>query len=283
MTDPVAPTTAADVLPENGEVKAENHADEIPRLDKILVVVVSAVLVLIGGLLASSLFAQWGMYHAAAASALELKAEGGHLVLSFTRAFDFAVIKTSVVFMGMLVTFVGALYVLRAQREAFALQVSPRSRARATLRTASPGLVIVTLGVSTVNVAVVTKNEVTLTFPQSPTNRGQSQAVPTTVPRSVEIDLTPGQALSGQNATLLRRLVDAHRSQPGSRITIEASSGAGQTVEERLAADQQLAQELQAELVKLGVEPNRIVFTSYGKEVPSDRPLGRAIVRLSTP
>lgn len=81
--------------------------------------------------------------------------------LAFTRAADFAIVKTSVTFLGFVLALVGALYVLRVSSSSYSLGVKASGK-EANLSTTSPGLVMVTLGVVAVVSALFSKSDVNI-------------------------------------------------------------------------------------------------------------------------
>jgi len=116
-------------------------------LTAALYVTVTIVLACVTLILAGNLWMQYGTYH----SGLQLVHDGatadqlsGTLVLS--RAWDFAVIKTCSLFLAFTLIFVGALYVLRQNEQAYEAHLESVG-VKAALQTSSPGLVLATLGV----------------------------------------------------------------------------------------------------------------------------------------
>lgn len=77
-------------------------------------------------------------------------------VLTFARALDAAIIKTSGLFLGYVLVFTGALYVLRIATSQYRFNVKS-GRHSGTLQTSSPGLVMITLGVFLVALTVSNK------------------------------------------------------------------------------------------------------------------------------
>jgi len=112
-----------------------------------LFVVVCLVLVLIGGLLVLNLWFQHSNYQTAIAIALKEDGPSHDHIVTYARAWDFAVAKTSSLFVSFLLIFVGALYVLRAGQSSFALKVTGVGSSGA-LESSSPGLVMIALGVT---------------------------------------------------------------------------------------------------------------------------------------
>jgi hypothetical protein len=130
-------------------------------LDKKLFFVVGGLLLLICILLMINLFLQWNNYN----QGIKLAVEGGQnqhaMVLTYSRAMDFAFVKTSTIFLGFVLVFVGALYLLRINEVAynFAVKNGPTN---VSFQTASPGLVLVTLGVITVLFTTYNKSYVSI-------------------------------------------------------------------------------------------------------------------------
>src|SRR5690242_15724930 len=122
-------------------------------LDILLFAVVASAAVYVFVLLSFSLHSQMNTYSTAIQSALKDPQRGDAVALAYARASDFAIIKISVIFLGFIMAFVGALYVLRTATAAFLLSVTPQQGAPASLQTSSPGLVMIALGVITINCA----------------------------------------------------------------------------------------------------------------------------------
>lgn len=92
------------------------------RFDAAIFVTITLVLLALFVLLASNLFLQFLNYKAAITVALDNpKVIDYASVLSYSRAWDFAVVKTSALFLSFLLIFSGALYVLRAGETNFEL------------------------------------------------------------------------------------------------------------------------------------------------------------------
>jgi len=128
-----------------------------PSLDWRLFLVVSLILTAITALFVIGLFVQWRGYNAGLQVALTDPVDHG-AALSYSRGLDAAIIKSSALFLGYLLVFTGALYVLRSATAAYQLSVKTGTQ-NGTLQTTSPGLVIITLGVLLITVTIVTKSE----------------------------------------------------------------------------------------------------------------------------
>jgi hypothetical protein len=117
------------------------------RLTQSIYWTVSAILVFIALILTVNLWVQYGTYRAAVASSLsglDTRELVGALV--FTRAWDFAVVKTCSLFLAFILIFLGALYVLRQGEQGYRARIDS-GLMKATLQSSSPGLVLATLGV----------------------------------------------------------------------------------------------------------------------------------------
>lgn len=134
------------------------------RLDRTLIRAVAATLFALGLLTAACLHFQWQEYGSAITHALAQAVPDNSAALSFGRALDAAVVKTSSLALGFSVVFLGALYVLRTATAAYKMNVADGA-VKGALETSSPGLVMVTLGLVIVAVVVLTKSDVNYTAP----------------------------------------------------------------------------------------------------------------------
>lgn len=132
---------------------SQDHAG----LDGKLFVAVSLILALLGALCTASLIVQVHTYLAAIQHATQADDTSG--ILSLTRALDAAIVKTSALFLGYVLVFTGALYILRIATAHYRLSVKS-GRTAGNLDTSSPGLVMLTLGVLLVITAIVNKSSV---------------------------------------------------------------------------------------------------------------------------
>jgi hypothetical protein len=130
------------------------------RLDRSLFVVVCIVLGVLLLVLCMSLYVQYGNYRDAIVHGLESVAPIDHAsIISYSRALDFAVVKTTALFLAFALVFVGALYVLRIGEADYRLTASTKG-GRGSLQTSSPGLVMVTLGVILIALVLNAKSAV---------------------------------------------------------------------------------------------------------------------------
>jgi len=143
---------------------ATNSSARTPLFSRQLFVIVTVLLAVQLALLVGNL---WFQYHNYAAGIALAERAGGtadtlSLILIYSRAWDFAVTKTSALFLGFLVIYTGALYVLRSADTAYELSVTQGTQSGATLKSSSPGLVMVTLGSLLVALVLQHKSEVGL-------------------------------------------------------------------------------------------------------------------------
>ena len=117
------------------------------RLDVALFAVVTVVMVLVLAMLSANIVSQYVNYNSGIVSVLSSSAAVDHsAVIAYSRAWDFAIIKTSSFFLSVVVILIGSLYVLRVAR--FDIRVSAQTDFfRSAFSTSSPGLGMVLLGV----------------------------------------------------------------------------------------------------------------------------------------
>jgi len=171
MTDPASPDPAS--IGSGSPPSQDSVVLAEQSLDWRIFLVVSLILIAITALFVAGLFAQWRSYHGGLVVALTPPVDHG-AALSYTRGLDAAIVKSSALFLAYLLVFTGALYVLRSATVGYQLTVQTGSQS-GTLQTASPGLVIITLGVLLIVVTIVTKSELNYTPPPSPVQQQQGQ------------------------------------------------------------------------------------------------------------
>lgn len=135
-------------------------------LDWRLFVIVSAILVILLALFVLGATIQWQSYHAGISAALAEPVKDHAAILSYNRALGAAIVKTSAVFLGYLLVFIGALYVLRTASTSYRLGVRTEHYA-GTLQTSSPGLVIITLGIFLIAVTILTRSDINYKGPSA--------------------------------------------------------------------------------------------------------------------
>src|ERR1700761_2643170 len=82
-------------------------------VDKRIMLVVSAILLLLSGMMVACVGLEWQKYDAAIAVAIKELPPDHAAALSYARALDAAVTKTAALMLAYIVVFLGALYVLR--------------------------------------------------------------------------------------------------------------------------------------------------------------------------
>lgn len=156
------------------------------RLDRYIFGIMTLILAFLSILLYQNLIAQRANYRNGITIALEDPIDHA-AALTYARASDAAVMKLSALFLGFLLIFTGALYVLRNATAQYRLRAKGVGHSGG-LQTSSPGLVVVTLGVLLVGTALVTVQQID--YKSDPTAAdskpaetiapGEATAVPTT-------------------------------------------------------------------------------------------------------
>lgn len=136
--------------------------DHVPsdRFDKAIFLAMSILLIVLVACMISNLRFQYRNYEKGIETARDttsLHRVDHAALLSYSRAWDFAVVRTSALFLSFLLMFTGAMYVLRVGKTDFRLSVE-KGDLKGNLMTSSPGLVMMTLGVSLVACVLISKN-----------------------------------------------------------------------------------------------------------------------------
>ena len=130
------------------------------RLDKAIFIVMSIVLIVLVTFMAFNLKVQYRNYKKGIeATTLDGKRLNHAALISYSRAWDFAVVKTSALFLSFLLMFTGAMYVLRVEKTDIEFLMK-KGDLKGKLITSSPGLVMVTLGVLLVACVLISRNSV---------------------------------------------------------------------------------------------------------------------------
>lgn len=141
----------------------ENNTKPNKTLDNKLFAVVTTMVFFVMTMLGINLHFQYSNYK----KGIELVEDHGSsrpsdhaTLLTYSRAWDFAVVKTSTLFLAFMLIFLGALYILRVAEVSYSLSIaSPESR-KISFSTASPGLVLVTLGTIVVIILLFSKSSI---------------------------------------------------------------------------------------------------------------------------
>jgi hypothetical protein len=140
-----------------------------------LFTVVCCALLFLGGLIVACLFVSNQNYRTGISAAVTSGPPDHVALLSYSRAWDFAVVKFSTVFLAFGIILIGALYVLHKGEVGFHLSVDGPT-GKGALNSSSPGLVMVALGVVLLIAALQTKSEVKY-IPPGPAGNGPSENV----------------------------------------------------------------------------------------------------------
>jgi cytochrome c biogenesis factor len=128
-------------------------------LDNRLFMIVAIMLLFTIVLLTINLVFQHRNYEAGISAAIRSNKIDHAVIISYTRAWDFAVAKVSSIFLAFCLIMVGALYVLRAATASYSLTMANLAQ-KSSLETGSPGLVMITLGVVLMAVVVLSTSKV---------------------------------------------------------------------------------------------------------------------------
>ena len=143
-------------------------------LDIALFFIVTLFLVAVGAMLSWNIYTQYVNYAVAIDSALSGKRTIDHsAVIAYSRAWDFAIVKTSSLFISVIIILIGSLYVLRSAESHFKI-ASQSDWFKGTFSTSSPGLAIILMGVVLAAFSLNYKSDVgykstaTRTFEETP-------------------------------------------------------------------------------------------------------------------
>lgn len=128
-------------------VRALVHHDE--TINRSIAVFIFALFLLVAILMCWSVYEQVKMITLATDVALKAPDVDHAAVLGYSRALNTAVVKTCCVFLGYLLMYLGGLYILRTSRQAFGVEIEGKGL-KGSLNTASPGLVMASLGTALV-------------------------------------------------------------------------------------------------------------------------------------
>lgn len=192
-TDSTAPPRVpADPAPGKPAPINPSSAPELDLVSSNLFKIVSMMLLFISCLLVASLFIQAHPYRDALQAVLSGSPASANMdhsaVITYARGLDAAILKTSALFLGFILIFIGSLYVLRTAEAAYKLIVSG-GPVQGALHTSSPGLVIVTLGVVLTVFVLCSKSDVdyqrtiTKIVQAQPESSGHSQPESTSKPQ----------------------------------------------------------------------------------------------------
>jgi hypothetical protein len=135
-------------------------------LDHRLFLIVGMILALLSVLFVAGLWTVRDTYNRGLQKALVESPVHHEAVLAYARGLDAAFVKTSALFLGFLLVFTGALYVLRIATSHYRLSVKSGHNS-GNLQTSSPGLVIITLGILLIIVTMLTHSVLDYTPPSA--------------------------------------------------------------------------------------------------------------------
>lgn len=162
-------------------VQNNNEKQEsFKKLDIALLVVVILMVVFLMTTLGTNLFFQYTNYSQGISIAAygDSSISANHaVILAYARAWDFAIVKTSTLFLGFILVFVGALYLLRTVEMAYSLTARSSDKIEMGFSTTSPGLVLSTLGVIIIIVLLFTKTEIRYEEPIIPNLANEERSV----------------------------------------------------------------------------------------------------------
>lgn len=137
-------------------------------------------------LLSVNLYFQYHNYSLAIDAALKSPAkEAAILTVGISRAFDFAVVKTSATFLGFVLVIFGSAFVLRIAETAYSIDIDSAQVGKVSFQSTSPGLIIATLGVTVIVLSLYKDTEVNFESSQI-TESGENSITPVPIlnPRS---------------------------------------------------------------------------------------------------
>lgn len=145
-------------------MESDNSARQNENVDKRLFFVVTVLALAIFILLCVNLWLQWSNYNKGIESVVSESFVEHSVLISYSRAMDFAFVKSVTIFLGFILVLVGALYLLRVSETAYQIGMSGGS-VNISLQTASPGLVLITLGVITILATTYNKSIISIDAP----------------------------------------------------------------------------------------------------------------------
>ena len=250
------------------------------RLDVLLFLLVSLAAAYVFALLSYSLYSQLQTYATATQRAISDPSRGDVVVLAFTRAADFAIVKTSVVLLGFILAFFGALYVLRTASVGFKMRVGV-GHTSGSLDTSSPGLVMVALGIVTINCALFVRTSVDIdalkNLPQiklSPTSEPQQQAFDAKAAENRSISLPPFPKGSDELTNVQKQILDSVAQELASNPTLTITiphqpDDSEMSTEYNLALSDRRKTAINNYLLRLTSPSSRVRITTFGKQKPS--------------
>lgn len=174
VAPPGAAAYSGAATPVSDSAASQRSAARPPLFSRQLFTIVTLLLAFQLALLVGNLWFQLRNYTAGIALAQQsgATADAVSLILIYSRAWDFAVTKTSALFLGFMVIYTGALYVLRSADTAYEISLTQGAQLGATLKSSSPGLAMIALGSGLVALVLHNKSEVGFQISASPAAPG---------------------------------------------------------------------------------------------------------------
>jgi hypothetical protein len=165
----VRPSVAVD---QDAATLSAPHVDYVvnTRLDWYIFGIMTGILIFLVSLLGYFLVMLTSNYQAGIQSALQPNAIDYVTALTYAQSSDATVMKISTLFLGFVLIFTGAIYVLRNATTQFKLQASGHDYGGG-FETSSPGLVVVTLGVLLVGTALLSQHQIAYTPGSGPESK----------------------------------------------------------------------------------------------------------------
>jgi hypothetical protein len=145
--------------PQTPDAKTRDARPFSASLDKSLFWIVCMMLLFTVAYLSVNLWFQYRHYNAGITAALGADGIDHAVVITYTRAWDFAVVKVSSILLAFCLIMVGALYVLRVATVSYSFTMANQAQ-KSSLETSSPGLVMITLGVALMAVVLFSTSKV---------------------------------------------------------------------------------------------------------------------------
>ena len=237
-------------------------------LDKTLFIIVAVLLLLICVLLTINLYLQWNNYN----QGIKIATEGGvdrhDVIITYSRAMDFAFIKTSTIFLGFVLVFVGALYVLRLNEVSYSIGIN-KGDANVSFQTASPGLVLVTLGVIMIVVTTYNKSYISLQAPPSPALASQPTDIKDIV-KNISFKYDSAD-LTKESTKYIEKICSYMKKHNVANVTVEAHGDGDKSNEYEMALGERRSMALKNILQQKCSYIINYKTISYGEERPVAR------------
>lgn len=246
-------------------------------------------------LLSVNLYFQYHNYSFAIDAALKSSSPNEAAIISvgISRAFDFAVVKTSATFLGFVLVIFGAAFVLRVAETAYSLDIDSAQVGKISLQSTSPGLVIATLGVLVIALSLYKDAEIEFDFSQIAETDGITKtSVPkvikngairsntvTNTPTLTPIDATPICPVEGidlNDSAKLSKTIDSLvtclKANPSKNLSIQVTLGNKLGIKPAMSQmlSERKTSEISQMLIKKGISPSRLILKAKGETADPD-------------